>query len=684
MTTYSTKDNDEIVYFATLPTEDIGPELKALVDDLADENQRSGWYSMMKQSYNAYYGLSEDGQFHLASNVFADGRQGELTRAKINHYRNLIQHVLVMATSNRPAFEPHSTNSDPKALEQTFLAKGILEYYLKTRRLEEKLYLAAESALVLREGYIGLDWDPTKGDPYMRTEEGDTEEVTYSGDVVCRNYTPFNVFKDPHRANQEDDWIIVRDWENRFELIAQYPDLKDVLIQAPSKDEVLQEQLGSSPSIAATLKSDLVPVYRFYHRRTSALPEGRVVAFVDADSVLYDSPLPYKELPIYRIAPGEMIETNSGYTTAFDTLSIQKIIDALHSIILSNQSSTGVQLIWVPQGADLDYRKLSEGLNVISTPISHKPESIQLTNTAKETFEYLELMMKQGELLWAVSSVNRGQPEKSLRTGSALALVQAMSVQFNSGFQRSWAHLLSRVGTGIIQILKDYATTPQIAMIVGQRNQSYLKAFTNDDLKHVDLVTVSEGSPLSQTTAGRIQMADTLLERGIVKNVESYTQVLNSGKLEPLLEGQMSKDLLIRRENQELTNGKQVPVMPTDNPILHLQGHSEVLASPEARQDPVVFQTVMKHIQQHVEVWKELSTNEPNLLLAMGIQPIAPVPPEQQAPQPQQGPGGTPANMDLKKVMQAPGAETEGQPSPMPSAPENPETGKKMDIPIPE
>lgn len=48
----------------------------------------------------------------------------------------------------------------------------------------------------------------------------------------------------------------------------------------------------------------------------------------------------------------------------------------------------------------------------------------------------------------------------------------------------------------------------------------------------------------------------------------------------------------ILRENQELTNGKQAPILPPDNPILHVQGHAKVWASPEARQDPVVLQHI--------------------------------------------------------------------------------------------
>ncbi len=672
------KDSADNVYFGALEPRDAIRELTTKIDQEIDDRASSGHYDLVSRSYNAYYGLDESGAYHATSDVYADGRQGELARISINHYRNLVQHVLVMTTADRPAFEAKATNSDPKSLEQTVLAKGVLEYYLKNKGIEKHLHDAAEYAQICGEGFVSIEWDPTAG--AVHATDPETGEALYTGDVVCRSFGPSEVYRDPHKTDSNWDWIIVREWVNRYDMIAENPDIKEELLRTPSKEEVLDQQIRETYRRKRNYRqpSNLIPLYRFYHRRTPTLPEGRLLEFVSSDIFVSDSPLPYKEIPIHRISPADILNSPYGYTNFFDVLSVQKARDTLDSIILSNQAAFGTQLIWVPDGAVPRYDMLAEGLAVVQTAPGQKPEPLQLTSTAKEIFSYRETLNQEAETMSGVSSVTRGQPEASLRTGSALALVQAMSIQFNSGFQRSWVELLERVGTGILHILQQYASAPQIALIVGRHNQSYLKSFVGEDLLAVDRVTVNVGSPVAQTTSGKIDIARDALQNGLIKNMDQYIQVMETGTMEPMVEGQRSQAILTKRENEELAQGINPPVMPIDNPVFHIAEHASVLSSPEARRDSKIAQAAMEHIQQHVDMWAGM---DPNLLMALGIPPITPAAPEQLAPQPQMGAGGVPAGAQTAEILsqEAPGS----TPSQLPEAPVNPATGQPMNIPIP-
>ena len=66
--------------------------------------------------------------------------------------------------------------------------------------------------------------------------------------------------------------------------------------------------------------SDLIAQYTLYHKKTPMVPQGRILVFCDKECVLLDSPLPYKDIPIYRIAPSEHKGTSFGYTIGFDCL----------------------------------------------------------------------------------------------------------------------------------------------------------------------------------------------------------------------------------------------------------------------------------------------------------------------------------------------------------------------------
>ena len=75
------------------------------------------------------------------------------------------------------------------------------------------------------------------------------------------------------------------------------------------------------------------------------------------------------------------------------------------------------------------------------------------------------MLIQSMETISGISSVTRGNPEASLKSGTALALIQSMSLQFISGLQQNYVKLIEDVGTNLINILKDYAKTPKTIAI---------------------------------------------------------------------------------------------------------------------------------------------------------------------------------------------------------------------------
>lgn len=294
-----------------------------------------------------------------------------------------------------------------------------------------------------------MEWNATKGEIVDFSEE--LQSPIYEGDLEFTNLSPFDVYYDGNKEDDNLDWIVVRDFRNRYDLIAKYPELKDEILRLPSKNEY--EYMDTSSLIMED--TDLVAIYEFYHRRTEAMPEGNYMLFLSKTAILTDVPLPYRKIPVYRIAPSFILGTPYGYTPLFDLLPLQDAINSLHSTILSNQNALGLANILVPKNSDIDFTELGSGLNIIEYNSQvGKPETMQLLNTPKEIFEYLNMLEKAMETISGVSSVTRGNPEASLKSGTALALVQSMAIQFMSRLQRSYVQLIEDVGAGIIDILK--------------------------------------------------------------------------------------------------------------------------------------------------------------------------------------------------------------------------------------
>lgn len=664
------------VYFANKPKDEIGGDLYRKVQDWYRDIEVSGIFSRMKKSYHSYYGFN--GDEHMSSEIYQAGIQGELSLIKVNHYRNLIQHMLVMTTSQRPSMDARAINADYKSLAQTVLANGLLDYYMREKRLERYLKKATEISLVFGEGYVRLEWDATAGTEY--TIDPETGQMRYSGDLKFSTLTPVDVIKDLHRNDSyEDDWLIVRHMKNRYELAAKYPELKEKILSINTVDR--DENLFLYPKMVQN--TDLIPIYEFYHKATDAVQGGRQVVFLDSNVIIYDGPLPYKHIPVYRIAPGDFIGTPHGYTVGFDLLAMQDAIDTLHSTIVTNQSTFGVQNVMVPKGHDLSVSQLSGGLNLIEyDPIGQgagKPEVLNLTYTPPEIFNFVNILTQTMETISGVNSVARGNPEANLRSGNALALIQSMALQFNSGLQQSYVQLVEDIGTAVIDTLRDFASVPRIAMIVGQNNRSELKEFKGSDLNDIDRVVVDVGNPLSRTIAGKTEIANNLLQQGLISSPQQYIQVLQTGQLEPLINSEQSELMLIKQENEKLSDGVNVRALATDQHALHIMEHRTVLASPEAR-DPrnaEIQRATLDHIQEHIEL---LKNTDPNLLALIGQQPIQQAPP----PAPPGAPGDPLTNPEATAAEGT--AEMMGAPLPpetedlvnMPSLPNDPLTGQPV------
>jgi hypothetical protein len=361
---------------------------------------------------------------------------------------------------------------------------------MREQGLEDCIKKACEMAIVLGSGFVKLEWNATAGELYDLDPE--TGEPNYDGELQFSNLSPMDVVVDGTKESWDNDWIITRTYKNRFNLMAKYPELADKIKGIPVKSEINGYRLA----IFSNDETDDIPVYEFYHKKTEAMPEGRYLQFVASEAVMIDVPLPYPEIPVYRIAPADILGTPYGYTDMFDVFPLQEALNSLYSTIITNQNTFGVQNIFVKRGSDIELSNLSGGLNVIEG--LEKPEPLNLTETPQEVFKFLEMMVQTAETISGINSVTRGNPEASLRSGNALALVQSMSLQFMSGLQQSYVKLIEDVGTSLIKILQTYANTSRVIAIVGKNNRSYLKEFKGDQIAQINRVVVDVGNPLAK------------------------------------------------------------------------------------------------------------------------------------------------------------------------------------------
>tara|TARA_Y100000593_G_scaffold94790_1_gene196049 strand:+ start:4269 stop:6404 length:2136 start_codon:yes stop_codon:yes gene_type:complete len=596
------------------------------VEEYRTYQRQSQYFAWIIKNWQYCHGLFWDEE-SFAIGTTALGEQGDLVGLTVNHMRNLVQHIVTLTTRDRPAFAVRAKNADPESLDQARLGKSIVENYLTEKQGETYLRRCVEHALVFAEGYLLVEWDPSAGHEIDADE--DTLELETEGDVSLWNLNPWDVFRDLGVLEWEkNSWIGVRLYANRWNLITRYPEHRDAILACAnsSEDEDGNRPLWTENSIYQN--SDQVEIFKFYHAKCDALPEGREVLCIPG-ALLDDDDLIYDEIPVMRLTPGELLLSPFGYTPAFDLQGIQEAINAEYSTTATNHAAFGVQKIWSKTSNNLRRADLDELVVVQS---EEKPEPLQLTEDPRSAQTFRRELEQASETISGVNSVARGQPEASLKSGAALALIDAKAVQSASTLIHGYHRLLEKFGTKVLQLVRDFSRSERVVAHVGRQNIIHRETFSGSQLDGIDRVVVESINPALSTFAGRVEVANHLLDKGMIATPEQYLTVMQTGNIEPLTQSETSQLQLIERENDDLMNGRGARASEIDNHVLHIKEHHALLGSPEIRNSALASE-ILAHLLEHKQLLQDLSVQELQAVLGYKV-PLpathvggAPIPP---------------------------------------------------------
>lgn len=632
-------------------------DLEQYTESYYAEMNRTGRINLYR---NSYYKMFQG--FIRRGMLSHSGAQGELTDTFVNHYSNLITHMVNMVCQQKLSYEPQVTVNDSQAQDQIKLAKGILNLYTvrSDMDLDGILRTATEMQYVFDASYVSVMWNKDKGRSIAADFDSHNGQPTGTdlkeGDVEFEVWTPFDVILDTSLPSfNKRKWLILRKWENKYDVAARYPNWHDRIVELTPGNSLGDTQL----CLTVDTDSDIIPVYYGIHDKSPAVPEGRLVIYIDSEIILADGKLRYREIPVYRMAGRDLYGTPFGYSRAFDLLPGQETIDRLCSAVLTNQLTFATQNILIPKGSSIAWENLYGGLNVIEWDASMgeagKPSALQLTSSPQEVFTSIKDTITNMGTLAGVNEVVRGNPDLALKgqiSGASLALMTTNSIQFNSDVNKAYVHLAEQVGTATIHCIQDFAfpdlgkdqngnprSLKRQGMSVSATQKFFKKEYSKPDLDKVDKIAIRYGNPLAQTTSGRMQIAETLMQNQMIGKKE-YLQVIETGSLEPAYEHEEAEMHLIQEENEALYRGEPVTALWADNHQLHIAEHLSLLANLDARRNDKIVNAVRQHVEQHQKLMPP-----PPVLPPAG--PGGPQAPAAKAPTPppaRQGPPGVSSN----------------------------------------
>ena len=608
--------------------------------------------------YHNFYdqGIASGARSQGGPEIVFEGEDGEMINLSVNHLRSIIHMLLTYITQNPPYWEAMASNADHRSIEDARLVRSIMEDYVYKFRLGGRFRRAVEHSLILTEGFMTAMWDEESGPETgefspVYDERGQISGggIGRIGDFAFGSPTIFDVCRDyTQREWESHDWVLIDVERNKWDLVAQYPELQEQILSGDSYG--LQSNPTRSLFLSNSSMSDSTRLRHFFHRPTAAMPFGRHMAFVNPESVLVDENWG-RQLPIKRMVPAELLLTAFGHTPGFDLLGPQELVNAEFSTIATSHNALGQTKIWFKTGSPINQADLEPGITVIQS--DDKPEPLNLLSTPAEIYETIKVAVQHMEYVSGVNSVARGQPEASLKSGTALAMIDQKAIQFSAPLQAAYTEFVEDIGNLILEGLKEHALSPRVVAMAGIRNRVRLKEFSAKDLQGIQRVRVKSASPFMSTVAGRVQFGEMLVQSGLIKNSQELLTLVETGRMEPLLASSESQLSIIHEENDAMLEGRLVEPLSIDDGRLHILEHTALLDSIEVRNNKLLLAVILGHIEGHVELLSDPQTQSLQVLLGY-IQPAMPgqdaeVPPGQSGSQ-EKGPKPSKAEQEARQI----------------------------------
>lgn len=620
-------------YWALEENEEFCAQLIMRREDYYRFIDASNLFSRIRRVWDYYHGIYYD-QYTSQREIQIGGEDSELRLIQVNHLRSLVHLLLTYTVQQRPAWDAIAVNSDHNSLRQAETMNSVLDDFMERKHLERVFRRAVEQALVLSVGYVKTCWDTDTGTRIAADPSQGL--ILHAGDITYSNPSIFDVVYDfTQRVYEENQWILVRVPKNRWDLVA-----KHARGSSRRKEDILNaseqkwDRFGGAGDfyLRSDRNRDLCDVWEFYHLPSLAIPNGRKFIYMGSDVVLEDDDYPYETLPVTRVAAGEFLLTSFAYTPAFDLAGLQEFLNGLFSSIVTGFNALSPQKVWIQTGDNIGLSDLDNGVTLVQSDT--KPEPLNLQATPPETTQHIALAVQHMEYISGINSVARGQAEENLRSGTALALIDQKAAQFASILVANVNEMMVRTGTCTLHYLKKNAKYPRVIQLAGINGRQALKEFTKEDIAGVEMVRIKMGNPLSRTIAGRVALADQLLEKGLVKNAQEYLLLLETGQIKPMTKASTAQLQIIHEENEALLRGEPVEASQIDNQVLHVLEHQAIADSLEIRRDPTIYTGLLAHILQHVQLMSDPSTAMLQVVLGYP-NPLGPPP----------GMGGTPASI---------------------------------------
>ncbi len=670
---------------------ELAGHLTERINRFTDDCLRFAMFERWRRMYCLSTGFDPDND-GLSWTPVISGKSKQIIRVRVNdilRYQRA-HHVLVIA--QRPSPQARPAAHDSRATEVVPTCNALLDNAMGKLGGISALESANWFCQHWGSGWVSTTWDELAGREVPGTDEheGDVRFEAHRPDCIVFDTTLDE--RTPHK------WLMIAQQWDRHELAAEIervqragyaamsrpeepqvgPDgapMEQAPVEATPEQETEIERMRThilgaasdtrldrqremtfrSELMRSTSGDDTVWVYNFHYPPTMAVPEGRY-AMLFGGKILKDGPSVYSELPVKEHCAMRIPGTRFGYTHMWDLMGLQQVEDAHITAATTTAENVGMSGVWIPPGSDGgEVCSMVDGCRVWKT--NEAPVAVDfLGNSAEKLTGSAEYISGKMTTISGLTETSLGN--SSAASGKQEALQYAVAVSNSSDYGSSYQRLCEGTFNLTLRMYRAFAETDRVVQIAGRGQELAAKTFTKKDLDAIDGIDVENGAAILNSMAGVVEIADKLIDKGMITSPQQYLSLIANKRLDPVFDGPQRFEVHLERENEMLSRGEEPTVARTDMHPEEMRRHADVLNSPEARANPAIVEAVVAHLKTHDQEWLTLSMEQPSLAMALGI-PAHPMMAQMVPP-----PGAAPAGANPGDAQPAPGG---GAPAPSPA-----------------
>lgn len=561
--------------------------------------QCNPFYDMWFRNSYAYYSTILDADSVISAINFR-GQKGELVEMKVPQARSLVRQNLTLINKQRLSFQVIAEMNDYKYIQNMRKADAIINHEIKYGGMDKKRDLVTEQALVMgMSNYACLH----RFDKGKQIGVSSANGVILEGEPEIFVVHPTDLIYDFRITPFSDcPWVRIRVKRNRYDYMAMFPDLAQKIASLPS----CWERSAQIDQFFAADDRDAIFVYILIHRKTPAMPQGRYLEYSDDATVYYDDDNFYDGIPVEQVIPEPVFTYGVGYPMLSSLLPSQEMYDNDFSSVATNHSALAIRNLAVARNSNISVKSMPGGLNLISytpqnVPGGGLPTVVDFNTPNNDVYNFQDKLLNNMQQMSNMNSAIRGDVAANT-AGVAIATLTTNALEFMDGTSKAVQIATENILYWKIKVLSKMVKEERPLSIERDDGISFSDTYVGEDLKGVKGIKLVATNPLMQTTAGRSDIAEKMLNTGMLKSPQQYISILDGAPINRLYGNELSENDLLLYEKEQILRGEMPVVMPTDNHPMHIHEHSAIFNNPAARVDPSISKANSDHILEHLRV----------------------------------------------------------------------------------